>query len=159
MRLVFGIESHAGQNSGLDAGGKRIGVAISDPDRHFALPLRTVERDGRGGDFAALESLIREEDVTEVVVGLPLSLSGEAGTQAEIARQFADELQPVSSSRCICTTNDSRPRKQSGGLSDEPRGRGNRRQRQSEADTDAIAASIILQAFLDRQRFQDASAG
>ena len=151
--------SARGRLLGLDAGDRRIGVAISDPDRHFALPLRTVERDRRGGEFAELERLIREEDVTEVVVGLPLSLSGEAGSQAESAREFAEELKsrvqlPIHMYDERLSTQEAMRR-----VADEPRSRGSRRQRPSEADTDALAASIILQAFLDRQRFQDASAG
>src|SRR3712207_1352479 len=82
-----------GRVLGLDAGERRIGVAISDPERRFALPLRSVTRDGRGGEFATLRQLAEEEGVNEVVVGLPLSLSGEAGAQAENARRFAQQIE------------------------------------------------------------------
>jgi putative Holliday junction resolvase len=152
------LESISGRGRilGLDAGDRRIGVAISDPDRHFALPLRTVERDRGGTEFAALERLIREEEVTEVVVGLPLSLSGEQGAQAQSATEFADTLRariamPVHMYDERLSTQEAIRR-----VSDEPRGRGNRRERSKPqaADTDAIAASIILQAYLDRLRFQ-----
>jgi putative Holliday junction resolvase len=143
---------------GLDAGDRRIGVAISDPDRHFALPLRTIERDRRGGEFTALADLIREEEVTEVVVGLPLSLSGDSSAQTEAARAFASELQghiglPVHMYDERLSTQEAMRR-----VSDEPRGRRDRRDRgrPSDADTDALAASIILQAFLDRERFKGA---
>jgi putative Holliday junction resolvase len=157
------LESNStrGRILGLDAGDRRIGVAISDPDRSFALPLRTVERDRGGGEWAALEALIREEDVTEVVIGLPISLSGEIGAQAESAQAFANELQrrvnlPTHMVDERLTTQEAMRR-----VSDEPRGRGNRRDRgrPHAADTDAIAASIILQAYLDRERFRNASAG
>jgi len=150
--------SARGRILGLDAGDRRIGVAISDPDRHFALPLRSVIRDRGGTEFAALERLIREEDVTEVVVGLPLSLSGEQGAQAGSATAFADELRerlqlPVHMYDERLSTQEAMRR-----VSDEPRGRGNRRERSKpQADTDAIAASIILQAYLDRLRFEGAS--
>ncbi len=150
-----------GRILGLDAGDRRIGVAISDPDQHFALPLRSVIRDGRGGEFTALETLIKEEMVTEVVVGLPLSLSGEAGNQAESARSFADDL----TSRLNVTVHmyDERLSTQEAmrRVSDEPRGTRSRKERgrSQEADTDAIAASIILQAYLDRKRFSDSSGG
>jgi putative Holliday junction resolvase len=153
--------STRGRILGLDAGGRRIGVAISDPDRSFALPLRTVERDRSGAEWPALEALIREEDVSEIVVGLPLSLSGETGAQAESAKAFADELQrrvnlPVHMYDERLSTQEAMRR-----VSDEPRGRGNRRDRgkPAAADTDAIAASIILQAYLDRERFRSAPAG
>ena len=149
-----------GRLLGLDAGDRRIGVAISDPDRHFALPLRTIERDHRGGEFTALADLIREEEVTEVVVGLPLSLSGDSSAQTEAARAFAEELQarielPVHMYDERLSTQEAMRR-----VSDEPRGRDRRdrrdRGRPSDADTDALAASIILQAFLDRERFKGA---
>jgi putative Holliday junction resolvase len=152
--------SARGRILGLDAGERRIGVAISDPDRHFALPLRTVERDRDGTEFAALERLVREEDVTEVVVGLPLSLSGEAGAQAQRATDFADSLRsrlllPVHMVDERLSTQEAIRR-----VSDDSRDRhGNRRERSKSqaADTDALAASIILQAYLDRLRFQGSS--
>jgi putative Holliday junction resolvase len=147
-----------GRMLGLDAGDRRIGVAISDPDRHFALPLRTIERDRRGGEFTALADLIREDEVTEVVVGLPLSLSGDSSAQTESARAFAGELQtrlelPVHMYDERLSTQEAMRR-----VSDEPRGRRDRRDRgrSGDADTDALAASIILQAYLDRERFRGA---
>lgn len=135
-------------------------MAISDPDRVFALPLRSVVRDGKGGEFAALESLIQDEEVAELVVGLPLTLSGEQGSQAASATAFADELR----TRFALTVHmyDERLSTQEAmrRVTDEGRGRGNRKERgkAQQADTDAIAASIILQAFLDKARFS-ASAG
>lgn len=153
-------DTQRGRVLGLDAGERRIGVAISDPGRQFALPLRSVVRDNHGGEFAALEILVKEEAVTEAVVGLPLSLSGEAGMQAERARDFAEDLR----TRLSLTVHlyDERLSTQEAirRVSDEPRGRGSRkdRGRGQQADTDALAASIILQAFLDRERFT-ASAG
>lgn len=100
-----------------------------------------------------LEQLVREEDVTEVVVGLPLSLSGEAGAQARSASDFAAALQtrlqlPVHMYDERLSTQEAIRR-----VAGDSRGRGNRRQSRSQADTDAIAASIILQAYLDRLRF------
>jgi putative Holliday junction resolvase len=75
---------------GLDTGERRIGVAISDPDRRFALPLRSI--DASGGE-EAIARIIEAEEVTEIVVGLPLSLSGEASAQTERARAFGRRLE------------------------------------------------------------------
>jgi putative Holliday junction resolvase len=144
---------------GLDAGDRRIGVAISDPDRHFALPLRTIERDRRGGEFTALADLVREEEVTEVVVGLPLSLSGDSSAQTEAARAFAEELQTRLSMTVHMYDERLSTQEAMRRVSDEsPRGRRDRRDRgrAGDADTDALAASIILQAYLDRERFRGA---
>ena len=156
---VLEPNSGRGRILGLDAGERRVGVAISDPDRHFAVPLRSLERDNRGSEFAALQRLIGEEEVTEVVVGLPLSLSGEAGSQAERARDFAGQLE----SRFQLTVHmyDERLSTQEAlhRVSDDHRRGRRERQKPPVADTDALAASIILQAYLDRQRFSGPSAG
>ncbi len=144
-----------GRVLGLDVGERRIGVAISDPERQFALPLRSIERDRQNGEFEAIAAVVREDDATEIVVGLPLSLSGESGPQAENSVGFAEELKQrfgimvhlwderLSTSEAIRRVSDQSPS-------------GNRRVRRkrSELDIDALAASIILQAFLDRQRLQ-----
>jgi putative holliday junction resolvase len=148
-----------GRVLGLDAGERRIGVAISDPDRHLALPLRSVIADGRGGELDALATLVRDEEVAEVVVGLPLSLSGDESAQTARARAFGATLEqklalPVhfwderlSTQEALHHVEHGRHR--SGKRGERPRGG----QPTSTVDTDAVAASIILQAYLDHARF------
>jgi putative Holliday junction resolvase len=80
-----------GRVLGLDLGDVRIGVAISDPDRRLALPLGTIHT-GAPADLKAVASLVREHDVTLVVVGHPLLLSGEAGQRARHAEAFTEAL-------------------------------------------------------------------
>jgi putative holliday junction resolvase len=79
-----------GVRLGVDPGDARIGVARSDPTGFLATPLETVRR-GKG-DLARLARLVREEEATEVVVGLPRSLSGSEGPAAVKAREFAARL-------------------------------------------------------------------
>ena len=79
-----------GVRLGIDPGDARIGVARSDPTGFLATPLETVRR-GKG-DLARLALLVREEEVVEVVVGLPRSLSGGEGPAAAKARDFAARL-------------------------------------------------------------------
>ncbi|MDP8957385.1 MAG: Holliday junction resolvase RuvX [Actinomycetota bacterium] len=83
--------SRKGPVLGLDLGQSRIGVAISDPDRRVAVALGTV-RTGAPEDVKAIAALVKEHGVTEIVVGHPLSLSGEAGEAAEHAERFAEAL-------------------------------------------------------------------
>jgi putative Holliday junction resolvase len=79
---------------GLDVGERRIGVAVADADGH-ALPLTTLRRAATpGDDAAALERLVAAERVTEVVVGLPLDMSGGEGHQAAITRAWAEAVRP-----------------------------------------------------------------
>jgi putative Holliday junction resolvase len=77
----------------LDVGSKRIGVAVSDPLGITAQGLDTIQRQNKRRDWEALGSLLTKYQVKEVVVGLPLRLSGAEGTQSEKMRRFADDLQ------------------------------------------------------------------
>ena len=76
----------------LDVGSRRIGVAVSDPLGITAQGLDTIQRQNRRRDLEALRRLLVEYQIREVVVGLPLRLSGAEGTQSEKIRVFADDL-------------------------------------------------------------------
>ncbi len=77
----------------VDWGKRRFGVALSDPGRLIAQPLTTLtRRAGKRAPIAALLDLIRTHDVTELVVGLPLTPEGEEGESAVEARAFGEAL-------------------------------------------------------------------
>lgn len=76
----------------LDLGERRIGVALSDPMRMLASPLTTVRATPRARALAHIAELIAQYEVTELVVGLPLTLSGERGPQAQVVLAFVEEL-------------------------------------------------------------------
>jgi putative Holliday junction resolvase len=75
----------------LDHGTVRIGVAISDPSGTLARPLPVIEPP----EARAVSELVAEHGVERVVVGLPLHLSGEEGSQAGLARSFCRELEAM----------------------------------------------------------------
>jgi putative holliday junction resolvase len=77
---------------GLDVGSKRIGVAVSDLLGVTAQGLPTLHRRNKRLDFEALGKVIGAYEVSEIVVGFPLRMSGEEGIQAEKMQRFADEL-------------------------------------------------------------------
>jgi putative pre-16S rRNA nuclease len=77
---------------GLDVGARRIGLAISDPLGITAQGLETLHRQNKRRDFEELERVIRKFEVTEIVVGNPLRMSGATGTQSEKVGRFAEEL-------------------------------------------------------------------
>ncbi|XVX21797.1 Holliday junction resolvase RuvX [Actinomycetota bacterium] len=82
-----------GVRVGVDVGSVRVGVALSDPGGILATPETTLTRDEEGGsDLEALAALVHEREALEVVVGLPLSLSGEESHAAGIARAYATTL-------------------------------------------------------------------
>jgi len=76
----------------LDYGSARTGVAVSDPTGTIARPLEVVERAASDAGLRRLAELVAAEEVERVVVGLPLTLRGERGAQAEETERFVDAL-------------------------------------------------------------------
>jgi len=76
----------------LDFGSARTGVAVSDPTGTIARPLGIVERAGTDAGLARLRELIAAEEPERVVVGLPLTLRGEHGEQAQETERFVESL-------------------------------------------------------------------
>lgn len=74
----------------MDVGSRRIGLAISDPLGITAQGLDTIHRQNKRVDLAQLERVIREHAVSEIVMGLPLRMSGVEGIQAEKMQAFAE---------------------------------------------------------------------
>lgn len=81
-----------GRVLGLDVGSRRIGIAVSDPLGITAQGLDTLQRRNKRHDLAALERVIGDYQVREIVVGLPLRMSGAEGTQSEKMQAFAEDL-------------------------------------------------------------------
>ena len=76
----------------VDYGSARTGVAVSDPSGTIARPLGVVERVGGKAGLNRLVELIRAEEAERVVVGLPLTLRGERGAQAQETETFVEAL-------------------------------------------------------------------
>lgn len=132
---------------GLDFGERRIGVAVSDPGGQIARPLLVIERSSLRDDMARIAELVRSRRAQKVIVGLPLNLDGSLGPAARRARRFAsalgrelalpialwdERLTTVEAERALLASDRSR-------------------QRRKEV-RDAVAASLILQSYLDAHR-------
>jgi putative Holliday junction resolvase len=76
----------------LDYGSARTGVAVSDPTGTIARPLETIERVLTEPGLARLRELVAEQQPELVVVGLPLTLRGEVGAQAQETERFVAAL-------------------------------------------------------------------
>ena len=136
-----------GRVMALDVGGRRIGVAMSDPTRVLASPLTTLRAEPRPRAIGQIAELVAQHNVAEVVVGLPLTLSGEVGPQAKLVQAFVAELQaalavPLHMFDERLTSVAADRLMQELGIKPE-----RRRER-----IDEVAASIILQDFLDSRR-------
>jgi putative Holliday junction resolvase len=79
----------------LDYGPARTGVAVSDPTGTLARPLRIVRGASSDEGLQELAELVRAEEAERVVVGLPLTLRGELGEQAEETERFATALEAM----------------------------------------------------------------
>lgn len=131
----------------LDVGGRRIGVAMSDPTRLLASPYTTLQAQPRDRVIRQIGELVRQNEVVAVVVGLPLTLSGEVGPQAHTVQLFARELEqtlqvPLHLFDERLTTVAAERMMIDLGMKPEQR----------KARKDEVAASIILQDFLDASR-------
>ena len=89
---------------GLDIGDIRIGVALSDELGVAAHPLCTLTRKNRKVDLIAISDLVSIHQVGRVVIGLPISLDGSIGPQAEKVQKFAKRLGQVID--CLLYTSD-----------------------------------------------------
>ncbi len=79
----------------LDVGSKRIGIAVADPTGAFALPVTVIERTNLKDDLERIVRLAREYEAEELVVGDPVTLSGEKGIAAEKIDRFVEQLARV----------------------------------------------------------------
>ncbi len=82
-----------GRIAGIDYGTKRIGVAITDPDRRLASPLANYDRASPAQDAAYFRQLVADEQIVAFVVGLPIHLSGQESRKSREARAFGDWLE------------------------------------------------------------------
>lgn len=80
---------------GLDYGDRRIGVAVSDVFGWTAQGLEVVERRRDGAEMQRIADLVREQEVEEIVVGLPKNMNGSIGPRGEICIEFADKLKEM----------------------------------------------------------------
>ena len=132
---------------GLDVGTKTIGVAVSDELGLTAQGVTTVRRKNKREDVAALQALIAEHEVGKVVVGLPLNMDSTEGARAQACRAFGEQLAtatalPITYQDERLTTVAAERVLLDGGLSREKR----------KTVIDQVAASLILQGWLDAQR-------
>ena len=137
----------AGRVLGVDLGSVRIGLALSDPTRTVASPHSVLRRTREhGADHRAIADIAREHEVTTIVVGLPLSLSGAKGPAARAAEAEIEELRELVGPELDVVAHDERLTTVTAERSlDEARVR----RADRAAVVDKIAAAVMLQAWLE----------
>jgi putative Holliday junction resolvase len=134
----------------IDAGERRVGLAISDELRMLARPLAVLDRrQGLTGVLDAIAALSTREGVVQVIVGLPLNADGSAGSQARRAEHFAQLVARVSG--VPVSMWDERLTTVEAEAVLRAQGRSVRKARAA-GQVDAIAAAVILQDYLDATR-------
>ena len=143
---------------GLDLGARRIGLAVFDPEAGLALPSGILDSRGRARDLSALCEMIAEREVQRVVVGLPLHMSGAVGPEARAAQDFANALSEAAGIP-VDTLDERWTSREAERLAHLPadgrrgKGRAGRPvERGRPGPVDDLAATLILQTYLDRQR-------
>lgn len=127
----------------MDVGEKRIGVSISDGLGITAQGLDTIRRE----DKDSLERIIKENDVSEVVVGLPLNMNGTKGERANDAILFAEEVK-----RRFSVPVELWDERLSTLYAERAMIEGDLSRKKRKAISDRLAAQVILQGYLDSRR-------
>ncbi|MCI6667885.1 Holliday junction resolvase RuvX [Romboutsia timonensis] len=136
-----------GRIMGLDVGDKTIGVAVSDLMGLTAQGVKTIKRVGKEKDIEALKEIIKERQVNKIVSGLPKNMNGTLGPQGEKVIKFCELLEEETGIKIeywderLSTVAAERTLIQ-----------GNVRRENRKGVIDMVAAVIILQGYLDRQR-------
>ena len=143
-----------GRYMALDIGDRRIGVALSDPLQILASPLQTIVRTSDESALLEITKLVDKHGVEKLIIGMPYSLDGTIGPQAEKVLSFKDKVSTqlnieivLQDERLSSVTADMKlkeTRKKSARLKDK---------------IDAAAAAVILQSYLDESKQNDVESG
>jgi putative Holliday junction resolvase len=132
-----------GRVLGVDLGSRRVGVAVTDSDQRVATGVATLPR---AADYRALAGLVADYDAVGVVVGLPLSLSGQPGPAAEAALLEVDRIRASVDVEVV--TEDERLTSRA--AADALRASGSPRRNQRNV-IDQSAAAVLLQSWVERR--------
>ena len=127
---------------GIDYGDARIGLAVAETIIGIAHPHAVIESNDKA--VQEISDLVAEESIQTIVIGLPRSLSGEEGSQAEAVRRFADKLSKVIEAEIIYQDERLSSRQAETIMIGMDKSRDERK-----AGADAHQAAIILQTYLD----------
>jgi putative Holliday junction resolvase len=131
----------------LDLGDVRIGVAVSDLMRIIANGLETRQRTNEKADLAYFAELVSAQDADTVVVGLPINMDGTEGPRALLARAFGEKLSKVTDARIVF-----QDERLSTVSAEKALIEADMRRDKRKKVIDKIAAAVILQAYLDKEK-------
>lgn len=134
----------------LDVGAKRIGVAVADPGETFALPVGTIERTNLDADVARIAEFVESYQAADLVIGDPVTLSGERGIASQKMDAFVERLRRVFRGTIHRVDERLTTAQATKSLIAADVSRKRRKQ-----VVDKMAAALILETFLGRRRNAD----
>lgn len=152
----------AGVRIAIDVGRSRIGVARSDPQGTLALPVETIARDRDGSaDIARIREIAAEYGAFEVLVGLPLSLSGASTHSTDDAVEFAGRIRAALNTDTELAAADVRlvDERMSTVIAQSHMHASGLDVKKSRSRIDQAAATVILESALDFERQQEKAPG
>ncbi len=129
---------------GIDFGLARIGIALSDDTKFLASPYETYKRKGEETDIQHLIDIIKTKNVNEIVCGLPMNMAGEEQEIAVKTREFMEKLNEKIDIKIEFVDE-----RLSSLMAEEMLKETERDWKKRKEKLDAVAASIILQDYLD----------
>lgn len=136
----------------LDVGDRRIGIAVSDPLGITAQPIETYTRVGYGPDVRRIAAIAKQYGTNRILCGLPRNMDGTQGFQVEKVREFAAKLEAEG---MLVEYYDERMTTM---LAEGALLEANMRREDRKKRVDMVAATVILQSYLDAQAIQRAAA-
>ena len=132
---------------GLDVGDRRIGVAASEGQ--LAVPLAIIEHESRAADLDRVAAIAHEQEAQAIVVGLPITMSGQEGEQARKTRRFGDALARRVDVPVIYHDERMSTLQVVSAAGARVTGATAARKRREKPRIDDLAAAVILQSYLD----------
>ncbi|MEZ4517817.1 MAG: Holliday junction resolvase RuvX [Chloroflexota bacterium] len=140
-------QPYPGRAMGIDLGEKRIGIAVSDQTRLIASAHSVMKRKSRAEDFERFARFIAEQQITLIVMGLPITLAGHEGDRAAWVRDYTADLCNHIDVPVVYWDESLSTKQAEASL----RAQG-KRGRKIREHVDAVAAAVILQSYLDADR-------
>ena len=130
---------------GIDFGDARVGIALSDPLGIMAQGYGAVKNDGTEQLFLDIQAIIREKEVTKIVIGLPKNMDGTEGFRSEATKVFAEKLKEYTDAESVFSDERLTTVSAHGFLSEM-----NVRGKKRKGAVDTLSAALILETYMKK---------
>lgn len=131
---------------GIDYGDARVGIALSDPLMIMSQGYKTIKNDGTEALFEEIREIIKEKEVTKIVIGLPKNMDNSEGFRAEATMEFAKKLKEFTDAE-IDFSDERLTTVSAHGFLSEMNVRGKKRK----GAVDTLSAALILETYMKKK--------